>query len=490
MLTWALVLAVLLPGLGALAVAPLSGRTARAIATIVAAAAAGFGIGGVIGAYPGGHRAALGVLPWLEGRAGSGLLGVMLDPLGSLLLVVVVAIGFLTVLYSTGYLTERNRDHAVGPQDQGRYYFWLLLFLASMAGVATAPNFLQLFVFWELTTLCSWALISFYRNDASLRAGFKALLITHAGAVFFVAALLVLFVETGSFGFEDLARLGPGARSVVFACFMLAAWAKAAQVPAHVWLPDAMAAPTPISAYLHAAAMVKAGVYLMARAASAGWAMPEGLAIVLAVMAVVTMFLALSYYFIQDDLKRLLAYSTIAHLAYVLLGVALGAMGILVGFRGGVLHIIGHGFGKATLFLCAGAIAYVTGTRSISALGGLARRMPITATAFFIGLLTVTGIPPFACFWSKFMLLAGALALPGFAGPALLILLLGETLIAFAWLLYVGQRVFFGAATPAAEGACDPPRAMQITLVLLMAGSIAAPLVGLPLVRLIGGLTP
>jgi hydrogenase-4 component D len=236
--------------------------------------------------------------------------------------------------------------------------------------------------------------------------------------------------------------------------------------------------------------MVKAGVYLLARAASAGWAMPQGLAIVVAVMAVVTMFLALSYYFVQDDLKRLLAYSTIAHLGYVLLGVALGAMGILVGFRGGILHIICHGFGKATLFLCAGAIAYVTGTRSIAALGGLARRMPITATAFFLGVVTVTGIPPFACFWSKFMLLAGALALPGFAGPALLILLLGETLIAFAWMLYIGQKVFFGAATPAAEGACDPPLAMQVTLLLLIACSIAAPLVGLPLVRLIGGMTP
>lgn len=487
MLTVALVLTVLLPALGALAVVRLPGRSAGATATLVAAVAAGFGIAGIVGAYPGGHRVALGRLPWLGDEAGHGLIGLLLDPLSSVLLVVVVVIGFLTVLYSVSYLTEGNRDHPVGPQDQGRYYFWLLLFFTSMAGVATAPNFLQLFVFWELTTVCSWALISFYRNETSLRAGFKALLVTHIGAVFFVVALLVLFVETGSFGFDALARLGSSSRAVVFGCLMLAAWAKAAQVPAHTWLPDAMAAPTPVSAYLHAAAMVKAGVYLMARAVSAGWAMPQGLAIVLAVMAVVTMFLALSYYFVQDDLKRLLAYSTIAHLGYVLLGVALGAMGATVGFRGGVLHIICHGFGKATLFLCAGAIAYVTGTRNISALGGLARRMPITALAFFVGLLAVTGIPPFACFWSKFMLLAGALTLPGFAGPALLVLLLGETLIAFAWMLYVGQKIFFGAATPATEVARDPPLAMRITLVLLILGSLAAPVVGVPLVRLIGG---
>ncbi len=489
MLTVLILLTVLVPAAGALVTAPLSGTTARVKAGIVALATAALGIAAVVDTYPGAHRATLGRLPWLGSQAGGGLLGLQLDPLSSVLLVVVVVIGFLTVFFSASYLTERNRDHAVGPREQGRYYFWLLLFLASMAGVATAPNFLQLFLFWELTTVCSWALISFYRTPKSLRAGFKALLMTHVGGVFFVVALLVLFAATGSFAFDALARLGPPSRAVVFACLMLAAWAKSAQVPAHTWLPDAMEAPTPISAYLHAAAMVKAGVYLMARAVSAGWAMPAGLAIVLGVMAVLTMFVALSYYFVQDDLKRLLAYSTIAHLGYVLLGVALGAMGILVGFRGGVLHIICHGFGKATLFFCAGAVAYATGTRRISALGGLARRMPVTATAFFVGVLAVTGIPPFACFWSKFMILAGALALPGLAGPVLLALLLAETLIAFAWMLYVGQRVFFGPPAPATEAVADPPLAMRVTLILLALGALAAPAAGLPLVRLLGGTT-
>jgi hydrogenase-4 component D len=485
-LTAALGVTVLLPALGALAVVALPAKPARWTATLVAALAAGFGIAAVARGYPTGYHASVGGIPWLGDEAGTGLIGLQLDPLSSLLLIVVVVIGVLTVFYSVSYLTERNRDHPVGSSDQGRYYFWLLLFLASMAGVATAPNFLQLFLFWELTTVCSWALISFYRSGTSLRAGFKALLMTHVGGLFFVVALLVLYVRTGSFAFDALARLdGPG-RAIVFGCFMLAAWAKAAQVPAHTWLPDAMEAPTPISAYLHAAAMVKAGVYLMARAVSAGWAMPEGTAIALAVGAVVTMFVALSYYFVQDDLKRLLAYSTIAHLGYVLLGVALGALGSTVGFRGGVLHIICHGFGKATLFLCAGAIAYVTGTRQISALGGLARRMPITATAFFVGVLAVTGIPPFASFWSKFMILAGALELPGVAGPILLVLLLAETLIAFAWMLYVGQKIFFGALTPAADVHSDPPLTMRITLIVLMAGALAAPAVGLPFVRLIG----
>jgi hydrogenase-4 component D len=239
-----------------------------------------------------------------------------------------------------------------------------------------------------------------------------------------------------------------------------------------------MEAPTPISAYLHAAAMVKAGVYLMARAVSSGWAMPEGLGLLLAIMALVTMFVALSFYFVQDDLKRLLAYSTIAHLGYILLGVALGAMGSKVGFQGGVLHILCHGFGNATLF---------TGTRSISALGGLARSMPLTATAFFVGVLAVAGIPPFASFWSKFMILAGAMEIPGFLGPAILVLVLAESLIAFGWMLHVGQKVFFGPRTELAMGKADPPAAMMATLVILMIGSLLVPLVGIPLVRWIGG---
>ena len=487
MLTLALALVVILPALGAFAGGVLPPRAARGWAVGVALAVAALAVAAALLAYPDAHRVALGSLPWLTGGSGEGVFGLLIDPLSTVLLLVVTVIGFLTVLYSTQYLSEENRDHPVGPADQGRYYFWLLAFLASMGGVATSGNFLQLFIFWELTTVCSWALISFYRSEKSLQAGFKALLMTHAGGLFFLLVLLILFAKTGSFDFDAVGRLEGPLRGWVFFFLMLAAWAKAAQVPFHTWLPDAMEAPTPISAYLHAAAMVKAGVYLMARAVSSGWAMPEGLGLLLAIMALVTMFVALSFYFVQDDLKRLLAYSTIAHLGYILLGIALGAMGSNVGFQGGVLHILCHGFGKATLFLCAGAVAYVTGTRSISALGGLARSMPLTAAAFFVGVLAVAGIPPFAGFWSKFMILAGTMEIPGFLGPAILVLVLVESLIAFGWMLHVGQKVFFGPVTELATGATDPPVAMRATLVILMIGSLLVPIVGIPLVRWIGG---
>jgi hydrogenase-4 component D len=399
------------------------------------------------------------------------------------MLLLAAPIGFLTVLYSTAYLTDRNREHPVTADRYRRYYFWLLLFLASMIGVSVSPNFLQLLIFWELTTVCSWALISFYQSEKSLRAGFKALLMTHAGGLFYMFAIVILFVSIGSFNFDALAQLDPDTRTLVFLCLMIAAWAKAAQVPIHTWLPDAMEAPTPISAYLHAAAMVKAGVYLMARSIGSGWAIPPHMVSLLAVMAIVTIFVALSFYFIQDDLKRLLAYSTIAHLGYVLLGVAIGGLGSMLGYRGGVLHIICHGFSKATLFFCAGAVSYVTGTRSISAIRGLGRSMPLTATAFFVGVLAVAGVPPFACFWSKFMILTGAISLPGATGTVILVLILGETLISFAWLLYIGQRLFMGEPSPAALVHSDPPPAMSATLVILMLGCLAAPAIGIPLVE-------
>jgi len=482
-----LLLVVLIPFAGAVLAAPLPARAIRTLATAAALITATLAVAASWLAFPGTYRAGLLSLEWLGDGRGEGLFGVLIDPLGTVLLLVATVIGFLTILYSTRYLRERNREHPVGEEHQGRFYFWMLAFLGSMAGVATAPNFLQLFVFWELTTVCSWALISFYRSEKSLRAGFKAILMTHAGGLFFLIALLVLFAQTGSFDFDAPSRLQGPLRGWVYVFFLIAAWSKAAQVPFHTWLPDAMEAPTPVSAYLHAASMVKAGVFLMARAVSSGWAMPAGVGALTGILALATILIALSFYFIQDDLKRLLAYSTIAHLGYVLLGVALGALGSPVGFQGGVLHILTHGFAKATLFFVVGAVAYITGSRSISALGGVARVMPLTATAYFVGVLAVTGIPPFACFWSKFMILAGALQIPGPLGPGILVLVLAESLIAFGWMLHVGQKVFLGEQTELARVNSDPPPAMSGVLVALMVACLVVPLFGIPLVRWIGG---
>ena len=475
----------ILPAAGALLCVVLK-RGVRPTATLIAAIATALAVWLTFSTFGVSYTRMLGSFPWLHGIVDAHVLGILIDPLSSLMLLVAVPIGLLTVLYSTSYLTDKNREHPLGSEHYGRYYFWLLLFITSMVGVAISPNFLQFLVFWEMTTLCSWALISFHQNERSLRAGFKALLMTHVGSAFLLLAILIIFARTNSFEFSALGRLPEGLKSWVLLFLLIAAWAKAAQVPFHTWLPDAMEAPTPISAYLHAAAMVKAGVFLMARTVSSGWDIPPKIALLMAGMALVTILVALSFYFVQDDLKRLLAYSTIAHLGYVLLGIAVGGLGSTLGFQGGVLHIICHGYSKATLFFCAGTIAYVTGTRSISGLRGLGKSLPLTATAFFVGLLSVTGVPPLACFWSKFMILSGAMRLSGPIGPLIVIFILCETLVSFGWMLYIAQKIFLGAPLVAVEVPADPPLAMNITLIVLMIGCVVAPLVGTPLVQLMG----
>jgi hydrogenase-4 component D len=459
-------------------------RGAKALAAFVAALCAALAASAAWLAYPHTWQMRFGLLPWLPGRLGeTPLFGLLIDPLSSLMVLVVTVVGFLVVLYSADYMSARNVEHPYREGDN-RYYFWMLFFLGSMVGVALSPNLLQLFVFWEMTTISSWALISHTHTETAQQAGLKALVMTHVGAFGFVVALCFLFVYAGSFDFDALGRLGAGMRGATFILLLVAAWAKSAQVPFHTWLPDAMEAPTPVSAFLHAAAMVKAGVYLVARLLTATWQVPAYLGVVVAAMAMLTIFMAIISYFRQDDLKRLLAYSTIAHLGYVLVGCSLGIMGSVIGFRGGVLHILCHGVAKATLFLCAGAIAYGAGTRRISQLRGLGAKMPLEATAFMVGALAVTGVPPFSTFWSKFLIFAGALETPGAA--ILLVLLATESVVSFAWFMYVAQRVFLGKPSPAALGAADPPAAMSVALVAGIALCLAAPVLGLPLVDLIG----
>jgi hydrogenase-4 component D len=461
-------------------------RGSKTLAALVSAAVAAMAIAAVRSAYPyfpSGWEYTFGQLAWLPGGLGeTPLFGILLDPLSSLMLLVITIVGFMVVLYSGDYLTEHNAEHAYRTGNN-RYYFWMLSFLGSMVGVALSPNLLQMFIFWEMTTLCSWALISHTHTDVAQRAGMKALVMTHIGGFGFLVALCLLFAFAGDVGFYALGQLGPKLRGAVFLLMLVAAYAKSAQVPFHTWLPDAMEAPTPVSAYLHAAAMVKAGVYLVARLLTSSWGLPTYTGIIVAVLAMVTIFMAIVSYFRQDDLKRLLAYSTIAHLGYVLMGCALGVLGSEVGFRGGVLHILCHGVAKGTLFLCVGAVAYGAGTRRISQLSGLGSKMPLEATAFMVGAIAVTGVPPFSTFWSKFQIFSGALDVPG--GAIILVLLAAESVVSFAWFLWVAQKVFLGSPSEAAASAADPPPAMGTALIIGMVLCVAAPVFGLPLVNML-----
>ena len=423
-----------------------------------------------------------GTMPWID--IGTKLFGALLDPLSLLMLAVTVIIGLLVVIFSIDYLSSKNQEHPV-TTGWGRYYTWLLFFIFSMVGLALSPNLLQFLIFWELTTICSAALISFYDDEKSYRAGFKALLMTHAPGLFFVLGLVLVFVYTGTFDFASIGRLPNTIKTTVIILFLLAAWAKSAQGPFYTWIPDAMVAPTPVSAYLHAAAMVKAGAFLIARIFSSGFEVSTGMGILTAIIAILTMYIGFIFYFLQDDLKKLLAYSTITNVGYIFLGLGIGVMGPVVGLRGGLLHLICHAFAKTILFLSVGIISYSTGTRLISRLSGLARGSPFLAFAFIVGFLSVTGIPPFSCFWSKFYIIVGAFGLNSALGTVLGLLILGESVGAFICFILVTQRVFFGKG---AEG--DTPLVIpglfKIILGVLILLALLSPLFGIPLLEGVG----
>jgi hydrogenase-4 component D len=455
----------------------------------------------------------LGGLPVLDRLAGRPvpLAGFAIDPLSSLVLLGSSVIGCACVLYSVGYGGPRTQETPTSP-DRRIYWFWLLLFVSAMAGLATSATLIQMFVFWEITTVCSWALIGYYdRAPDALNAARKAFLMTAGGGLALFATVLVLIALTGSAGFDALSRLPGAARggaTLLAVLLLVGAWAKSGQVPFHTWLPSAMVAPSPVSAYLHAASMVNAGVYLVLRialsnapvpvqvvladgtvgtdAVAAAWpggwtlGLPPLVPALIGGMAVVTLIVAVAQFFVQDDLKRLLALSTISHLALILLGASLGIAGSVRAAQGASLHVLAHGVGKALLFLSVGTLCYSAGTRHIRDLSGVLARAPIAAIGFLIGALTVTGVPPFAGFWSKLMMVTGAVSNGGvgIVAGALIVL---ESLVAFAWFLWVGQRVFLGRASSAAVAIGPRPWAMEASLVILMLLCLGITLVALPI---------
>ncbi|HEY7437164.1 MAG TPA: NADH-quinone oxidoreductase subunit L [Methylomirabilota bacterium] len=394
--------------------------------------------------------------------------GVLADERSTLMLILVALVSFLVQVYSLGYLADEP------PGSLGRYYAYQSLFAFSMMGLVLAPNFVQLFICWELVGLCSYLLIGYwYRRPEAARAAVKAFWITKAGDVFFLIGIVMLWSRTGTFDFSELFDLAQGGGEalaglglVTFFIYLGAA-GKSAQFPFHVWLPDAMEGPTPVSALIHAATMVTAGVYLLYRTAFLFERTPETLAAV-GWIGAFTALLAATLACVQSDIKRVLAYSTVSQLGYMM--TAIGA-----GFAGaGFLHLLTHGVFKALLFLAAGAVIHAVGTNDIAAMGGLARRMPQTFIVFLIGTLSLAGIPFFAGFFSKEEIL-GATWAGGLTVPFGMLVL-----AAFLTAFYMFRVVFIAflggpAAAPAGHGAHgeghahDAPAIMTLPLWILAA---------------------
>jgi NADH-quinone oxidoreductase subunit L len=375
---------------------------------------------------------------WLvEAQRVLATVGVLADAQSSLMLLLVTLVALLVQVYSLGYLSDEP------PAALGRYYLYQSMFAFSMIGLVLAPNLLQLFVCWELVGLCSYLLIGFwFTKPSAARAAVKAFWTTKAGDVGLLVGIVLLWRQTGTFDFAELRLLvdaglvGLDGLAIITFCLYLGAAGKSAQLPLHIWLPDAMEGPTPVSALIHAATMVTAGVYLLTRTAFLFALTPDVLLIVAwvgALTAVAAAMMACA----QNDIKRVLAYSTVSQLGYMM--AAIGAGYAAAGF----FHLLTHGIFKALLFLGAGAVIHAVGTNDITHMGGLARRMPQTMAVFVIGTLSLAGIPLFAGFLSKEEILASVWA-GGLMVPFVL-LLVGAFLTAF-YMMRVVFLTFFGPA--------------------------------------------
>ncbi|MFC1971986.1 NADH-quinone oxidoreductase subunit L [Chloroflexota bacterium] len=329
-------------------------------------------------------------------------LGLMLDSLTAVMLLVVTIVSLMVQIYSQAYMK--------GDPGYHRYYAAMSLFTMSMLGLILANSLLMIFVFWEMVGLCSYLLIGFwFHRPSAANAAKKAFIVTRLGDFGFLVAILLLYYNTGTFDIHELHSLAASGAlagaTLTWAAIGIFAGAagKSAQFPLHVWLPDAMEGPTPVSALIHAATMVAAGVFLVARTFPLFEHSTEALTTV-AVIGAFTAIFAASMGLVMDDIKRVLAYSTISQLGYMMLGLATGGVAV------GIFHLFNHAFFKALLFLGAGSVSHASGgTFDMRLMGGLRKFMPWTYITFVIGSLSLAGVWPLSGFWSKDEILATTL---------------------------------------------------------------------------------
>ena len=361
------------------------------------------------------------------------------DAFGMLFALVASFLWIITSVYSIGYMRGLD-EHA-----QTRYFCFFAISLSAAVGVAFSANLLTMYLFYEMLSLATYPLVTHHQDEEARTSGRKYLLYTVGASIGLVLpAMLMTYHLTGSLDFSPQGILaGTASRgTVALLLFMFVfGFAKAAIMPFHSWLPAAMVAPTPVSALLHAVAVVKVGVFSIVRVITAIFGtdllqtldLSTPLLLVASTTILVGSFIALS----QDNLKRMLAFSTIAQLSYIVLGAALLSP---KGVTGGMVHIAMHAFGKITLFFCAGAIFVATGRKNISEMTGIGRRMPVTMTAFFIGALSIIGMPPCGGFLSKWYLVLGALEADKIA---ILVVLLFSSLLNAGYFMPVVYRAFF-----------------------------------------------
>ncbi len=376
-------------------------------------------------------------VPWISSGALQISVGVLIDNLSAVMLFIVTAVALLVQIYSTGYM-----DHE--PEfGFSKFFAYLSLFTASMLGLVLSTNFVQIYMCWELVGLSSYLLIGFwYYKKSAADAAKKAFVVTRFGDAGFLLGIIVTYWLVKSVDFvgpnsaldkmAQLAQTHPQAVAIAAILIFCGAVGKSAQFPLHIWLPDAMEGPTPVSALIHAATMVAAGVYLVSRCFTLYQASPDASAVV-GWIGGITAIVAASIGVVQSDIKRVFAYSTVSQLGYMFMALGVGTQ---AGLAAGNFHLLTHAFFKALLFLGSGSIIHVVNTNNMWKMGGLRKAMPITHFTMLCGCLALSGLPPFAGFWSKDAILGAAIHTNAMFWPAILGYIAAFLTGFYVWRLY------------------------------------------------------
>ena len=409
---------------------------------------------------------------WIDlGEGGSFQMGVYIDGLAAMMLVVVCFVSLMIQLYSGAFMQ--------GDKRFAWYYAVLNLFTASMLGLVLAPNFIELYVFWELVGLCSYLLIGhWFEKPSAAKAATKAFIVTRIGDAALFAGIIMFWRATGTTSFEGITQaaqagfISGSLFTVAVVLVFIGAIGKSAQFPLHVWLPDAMEGPTPVSALIHAATMVAAGVYLVARTYDI-FVQSETAMLVVAYIGGFTALMAATMALTKKDIKRVIAYSTVSQLGYMMLALGIGS------FTAGMFHLYNHAFFKALLFLGAGSIITAMNSYNIFEMGGLRRRMPITFWTMVAAGLSLAGIFPFSGFWSKEAIIGSAFE------EHFYVLYAMALLTVFLTAFYIFRAIFVAfMGEPQTEGAreaVESPGIMTGPMVILAFLAVVSGLVGTPL---------
>lgn len=344
----------------------------------------------------------------------------------------------IIVIYSFGYMRSY--------ENLNEYYMMVVLFVGSMMGLIFSQNLIMIYTFWELTGFASWRLIGFFREKNYIYRANKAFLITAFGALLMLVGFVMIYAQTGSFNLSEiklyLGLHGESLSNIAIALILAGILSKSATLPFHSWLPDAGVAPSPVTGLLHAAVLVKIGVFMFAKLFVFTFDIPDMWHVIIPTIAAVSAIISAGCAIVETDIKRIIAYSTVSQIAFILLGLSIDNE---IGIAGGLLYILMHSISKGGLFLCAGVIEHNTHTKDINKLGGLFKTMPITAISFLLCSFSIMGLPPFGGFFSKHMVLTGAIeagqlaiALTFLVGAFMTIIYLSR----FFYLVFMGENQY------------------------------------------------